>query len=334
MIDGDYTQVMVSPREMDLSSLPDRAQTFVNRRFKYTHGYGLAMSPVREFTEDGLPVMIVRGVPPKAKYEQFDLRHPQIYYGTLTNSHVLVNTAEAEFDYPQGEENAYIRYPGKGGVPIDSLWRKFVFASVYDGTRLFVSSYPREGSRIMFHRNVRRRVQRVAPFLRVENDPYVVVANRRLYWIIDAYTVSGRYPYSEPFAPSGTTEGPRPFPPRTQAPDSVEHLRGINYVRNSVKAVVDAFTGEVRLYAYEPDDPVLRVWRRVFPGLFVERDEMPAELRNHVRYPSSFLLLQGLVYSKYHMTTPEVFYNQEDLWVRATERYYANVEPVEPYYVL
>lgn len=333
-IDGDYRQVMVSPREMHLPSLPDRANTFVNLRFKYTHGYGLAMSPVRQFTEDGLPVMYIRGVPPKTDYDQFDLTTPQIYYGTLTNTHVVVNTDEGEFDYPKGEENAYIKYPGDGGVPIGSLWRKFVFASRFDGTRLFLSTYPNKDSRIMFHRNVRDRLQRVAPFLRVENDPYIVVANKKLYWILDAYTVSGAYPYSEPFTPRGETAGPRPFPSRTQAPDSVEHLRGANYVRNSVKAVVDAYTGKVQLYVYEPDDPVLQVWQNIFPGLFTSREEMPEELRNHVRYPSSFLLLQGLVYSKYHMTNPEVFYNQEDLWVRATERYYANIEPVEPYYVL
>ena len=334
MIEGDYRQVMVSPREMHLPSLPDQAKTFVNLRFKYTHGYGLAMSPVREFTEDGLPVMYIRGVPPTAEYEQFDLEKPQIYYGTLTNSHVVVNTKEAEFDYPKGDQNAYVRYAGEGGVPIGGLWRKFVFASLFDGTRLFLSTYPRQGSRIMFHRNVRDRLRRVAPFLRVENDPYIVVANRRLYWIIDAYTVSDAYPYSEPFSPMDDTAGPRPLPSRTQAPDSVDHLRGTNYVRNSVKAVVDAYTGKVKLYVYEPDDPVLQVWRNIFPDLFTPKDEMPETLRRHVRYPSSFLLLQGLVYSKYHMTNPEVFYNQEDLWVRATERYYANVEPVEPYYVL
>lgn len=333
-IEGDYRQVMVSPREMHLPSLPDRANTFVNLRFKYTHGYGLAMSPVRQFTDDGLPVMYIRGIPPKTEFDQFNVTNPQIYYGTLTNTHVVVNTEEGEFDYPKGEKNAYTRYPGDGGVPIGNVWRKFAFASKFDGTRLFLSTYPTKDSRIMFHRNVRDRLQRVAPFLRVENDPYIVVANKRLYWILDAYTVSDTYPYSEPFSPTGETEGPRPFPPQTQAPDSVDHLRGTNYVRNSVKAVVDAYTGKVQLYVYEPDDPVLQVWRNIFPGLFTSRDEMPEALQNHVRYPSSLLLLQGLVYATYHMTNPEVFYNQEDLWVRATERYYANVEPVEPYYVL
>ncbi len=338
-IDGRYRQVMVSPREMQLANLPEQSQTFVNRHFKYTHGYGLTMAPVSEFTPDGLPDLLIKNLPPEAESPDLKVDQPAIYYGLMTDTYAVVNSAEEEFDYPRGQQNAYVRYAGTGGVQLSNLWRTFLYGWKLGGTRLFLSDYPTADSRIMFHRQIHDRVKTLAPFLQFDRDPYVVLADGKLYWIIDAYTTSDYYPYSEPFlgrrtsarrdaAPAelhreeGTAKGPPPY------------LRGANYMRNSVKAVVDAYSGSVDFYVFEPDDPLIQVWDRVFPGLLKPRDEMPEELVAHVRYPEDFLLVQGLVYAKYHMTDPSVFYNQEDLWVRATEKYYGTVQPVEPYYVM
>ncbi len=308
-IGNDYRQVMISPREMDLGNLPADSRTFINERFKYTHGYGLTMSSVREFTSEGLPNLLIKDIPPKWTDPSLAVKRPQIYYGMLTYRPAVVNTKESEFDYPSGDENVYTRYAGDGGVQLSSLWRKFVFGWKFDGTRFLFSGYPTHDSRILFHRQIEDRVRRIAPFLHFESDPYIVLDQGRLYWIIDAYTTSKRLPYSERF-------------------------EGVNYLRNSVKAVVDAFSGHVEFYRFDDDDPIIRVWQKVFPGFVKPGSEMPAGLRAHVRYPSSYLLTQSTVYSKYHMTDPSVFYNQEDLWVRATEKYYQRTQPVEPYYVM
>ena len=330
-LDGDLRQVMVSAREMELRNLAEQSQTFVNRHFKYTHGYGMTMAKVNEFTSEGLPDLLIRDIPPVSVSPAPSIDRPEIYYGELTRGYAVVNTAEQEFDYPRGEENAYVRYAGQGGVAMSGLWRRFVYGHKLGGTRLLLSGYPREGSRIMFRRQVRERLQAVAPFLTFERDPYVVVHDGRLVWMVDAYTTSDRYPYSEPFrAVEFWAEGRA----REVTHDTAAALRGVNYLRNSVKAVVDAYDGAVSLYVYEPEDPVVQVWRSIFPDLFHDRDAMPAGLQAHVRYPVGRLLVQGLVYAKYHMTDPAVFYNQEDLWVRATEKYYGDVQPVEPYYII
>jgi len=329
-VDGDYREVMVSAREMNLGNLPAQSQTFVNERFKYTHGHGITLTTVSEFTPEGLPELLVKDIPPKSTYPTLDVARPEIYYGELTDTHVVVDTQEKEFDYPSGEQNVYTRYQGPGGVRLNNLWRRFLFGWKFDGTRLFFSSYPNEDSQILFHRRIQDRVRLIAPFLQFDDDPYVVLAKGRLYWIIDAYTTSNDYPYSEPFQ-SGISAK---YKPRRGFFRGRRRLRGVNYIRNSVKTVVDAYDGSVDFYVFEPNDPLIRVWQKVFPGLFKDRSEMPAELVKHVRYPSDMLLTQGLVYAKYHMTDPAVFYNQEDLWIRATEKYYGQVQPVEPYYIM
>jgi uncharacterized membrane protein (UPF0182 family) len=329
-----YRQVMVSAREMELANLPVESQTFVNLRFKYTHGYGLAMAPVSDFTADGLPNLLIKDLPPRTDDEQLRVARPQIYYGELTNSHVFVNTREPEFDYPKGDENAYVNYSGSGGVRITNLWRKFLFGWKFDGTRFLLSDYPTSDSRVLFHREIRERVKTLAPFLKFDADPYVVLVDGNVYWIIDAYTTSTYYPYSESFSGTELFENKQPERERGSAHGSRASLAGVNYVRNSVKAVVDAFNGSVTFYVFETEDPLIEVWQRIFPKLFMARDKMPEGLRAHVRYPRDLLLTQGLVYAKYHMTDPAVFYNQEDLWMRATEKYYAAVQPVEPYYVM
>ncbi len=330
VVSDKYREVMVSAREMNLKNLPPQSQTFVNERFKYTHGYGVTLNTVSDFTPEGLPNLLVKDIPPKAAHANLKVTRPEIYYGELTDTHVIVDTDEPEFDYPSGERNVYARYEGEGGVALHNLWRKFLFGWKFDGTRLFFSSYPTGDSQILFHRRIQDRVRLVAPFLQFDDDPYVVLAGGRLYWIVDAYTTSGNYPYSEPlYSGIGANDNPRRrfFAGRRR-------LRGINYIRNSVKAVVDAFNGSVDLYVFEPNDPLIRAWQNVFPALFKKRSEMPDELLAHVRYPSDMLLTQGMVYAKYHMTDPTVFYNQEDLWIRATEKYYGQIQPVEPYYIM
>ena len=336
---GDqYLQVMVSAREMEIANLPEQSQTFVNRRFKYTHGYGITLTSVSDFTPEGLPDLIVKDIPPVSRFEQLGVERPQIYYGELARHPVVVNTREKEFDYPKGEENAYIQYPGSGGVSFKNYWwRKFLFGWKFDGMRLFLSGYPTAQSRILFHRQIEERVQTLAPFLTFDNDPYIVLAEGKLYWIIDGYTSTRYFPYSEPFAGIEKNIGSKRRPDGRQPalPGSVQRqFAGANYVRNSVKAVVDAFNGTVTFYVFDENDPIIQTWRNIFPELFRSRQNMPQALTEHVRYPADMLLIQGLVFAKYHMTEPTVFYNQEDLWVRATEKYYNRVQPVEPYYIM
>jgi hypothetical protein len=333
-VDGRYRQVMVSARELKQTNLPPQSRTFVNERFKYTHGYGLTLAAVNEFTPDGLPNLLVKDIPPASTAPELRVDRPQIYYGQATRGPAVVNTSEKEFDHPSGDANEYIQYPGKGGVELTGLWRKFLFGWKFDGTRFLFSGYPRAGSRVQFHRQIDERVRTLAPFLRFEDDPYIVLVDGRLYWIVDAYTTSTYYPYSEPFRSRESIEYKEGNRTRTIERSVAPQLDRANYVRNSVKVVVDAFDGTVDFYVFEPDDPLIRAWRGAFPKLFKDADAMPEALRRHVRYPEGLLLAQGLVYAKYHMENPEVFYNQEDLWVRATEKYYSQVQPVEPYYVM
>jgi len=332
-IQDRYRQVMVSAREMQLANLPRQSQTFVNKRFKYTHGNGITLTTVSDFTPEGLPNLLVKDIPPKSTYPELNVDQPRIYYGELTDSHVIVNSKEKELDYPSGEKNIYTNYSGTGGVQLKNIWRRFLFGWKFDGTRLFFSSYPTSESRILFHRNIKQRVKTVAPFLKFDDDPYVVLADGKLYWIIDGYTVSSDYPYCEPiFSETAAQSLGRRL--TLQTAQTRHDLDGINYIRNSVKTVVDAFNGTVTFYVFESDDPLIKAWQGVFPSLFKNRDEMPRQILNHIRYPSDMLLIQGAVYSKYHMTDPAVFYNQEDLWVCATEKYYGGSQFVQPYYIM
>lgn len=317
-IDDRYRQVMVSPREMDASNLPRKSQTFVNRNFKYTHGYGLTLAPVSNFTPQGLPNLLVKDLPPKTETPSLSIDRPAIYYGEHTDNFVVANSEEAEFDYPRGAKNVYVHYKGRGGIPLETIWRKIVLGWKVGGTRFLVSNYPTADSRVMIRRSLERRLRSIAPFLKFDADPYVVLNEGRIYWIVDGYTRSDVYPYSERYSNHTPTLG----------------LHGANYVRNAVKAVVDAYDGTVDLYVFEPDDPIIQVWQTIFPHMFKPRSDMPDALARHVRYPEGLLAAQGQVYSKYHMTDPAVFYNQEDLWVQATEKYYSKVQPVKPYYVM
>jgi uncharacterized membrane protein (UPF0182 family) len=332
--DGQYREVMVSAREMVPGNLPPNSQTFVNKVFKYTHGYGIALSTVTDFTKEGLPNLLVKNIPPESKYKELAVEQPQIYYGEMTNDYVITNSSEEEFDYPRGEANEYIRYSGSGGVQLSNFWRKLIYAYKMGDIKLLLSSYPTPESRLMFRRQVEERVKTLAPFLQFDSDPYIVNAGGELYWMIDAYTTSKYYPYSEPFS---TRERIEYKEGEDQRSLEVQHdfgFQGINYLRNSVKAVVNAYDGSVEFYIFDEEDPVIQVWDKVFPGMMKKREEMPEALVSHIRYPTDYLLTQGLVYAKFHMSDPEVFYNQEDLWIRATEKYYGQVQPVEPYYIM
>ena len=332
--DDKYQQVMVSAREMELNNLPDNSQTFVNRRFKYTHGYGITMSMVNEFTQNGLPNMLIKDIPPESKYPELEVNRPEIYYGEATRTHVVANSATEEFDYPSGEKNVYTEYEGTGGVQLSNTWRKFLYGWKFDGTKFFFSGYPDKDSRLMFNRQISQRIEKVAPFLEFDRDPYTVLADGKLYWIIDAYTSSRSFPYSEPFNSREVIDYREGDMDRQLVNNVASHLHGVNYLRNSVKVVVNAYSGDIDYYVYNEDDPIIQVWKQIFPKVLKDKSEMPESLRSHVRYPIDKLLVQGLMYAKYHMTDPTVFYNQEDLWVRATEKYHNTIKPVDPYYIM
>ena len=287
-IGDDYRQVMVSARELS-GQLPAKAETWVNRHLQYTHGYGLAMSLAAKKTAEGAPVLVIRDVPPVSD-DGIAVDQPAIYYGENMYGYRIVNTAVKEFDHPRGDENVYARYDGSGGVLLDSFLRRALFAFHQFDVRIALTSYITADSRIQFWRDVQERVQRVAPFLTLDRDPYLVLSDGRLFWVQDAYTVSETFPYSEPYRD------------------------GVNYIRNSVKVIVDAYLGRVAFYVMDPDDPVLGAYRAALPALFRPLEEMPEGLKRHLRYPQDLFEAQVDKYSTFHMTVPQVFYNGEDVW--------------------
>jgi uncharacterized protein len=308
-LDNNETEVMLAARELNVELLPQTAQTWVNRHLKFTHGYGLVMSPVNTRDQEGLPVLYIKNIPPQSSVG-IDVAQPGIYYGTLPDNYVIVKAQTPEFDYPRGNDNVFDYYKGDGGVPVSGLWRRLLFAYYYRDVNLLVTQNIISGSHILFRRNIVDRVARVAPFLNQDHDPYLVVHGGSLYWIIDTYTVSDHYPYSQ------------------------RNSLGINYIRNSVKVVVNAYTGDTDFYVADPEDPVIRTWQRVYPGLFKPLSKMPAELRLHIRYPEDFFLIQAETYATYHMTDPAVFYNREDLWSFPKENYADETTLMQPYYVI
>lgn len=333
-VNGKYREIMVSTREMNTKNLPKQSQTFVNNRFQYTHGYGITMATVNEFTAQGLPHLLIKNIPTQSEDPKLDVKQPRVYYGELTNTPVVVNSKEKEFDYPNGSDNVYTRYTGKGGVRFGGLWRKFLFSYKFDGTKLLFSDYPTDSSRLMFNRQIQERVKTIAPFLKLDEDPYIVLDNGNLYWIIDAYTTSTYCPYSEPFSSYEIIPFKEANRERNLETIVDREFNGANYIRNSVKITVNAFDGTVNFYVMDKDDPIIKVWSKIYPNLFKPKSDMSKGLTAHIRYPKDLLRAQGLVYAKYHMTDPTVFYNQEDLWVRATEKYYSDIQPVEPYHII
>lgn len=306
VIDGEYRQLMLSARELVAQDLP--ARTWMNERLMYTHGYGVVASPVNEVTGQGLPRLALRDLPVQS---ETDLRVdvPQIYYGELTTNYIFTGARIDEFDFPMGESNAFTRYDGDGGVELGGALRRLLFALRFADYRVLISGELSADSKVHFYRNIDQRVRKIAPFILYDEDPYLVVADGRLFWIIDGYTTSSRFPYSEP-------------------------VGNINYIRNSVKTVVDAYHGTVRFYVFEPDDPLINAYAAVFPTLFAPADEMPAALQRHVRYPEHLFKIQSQVYATYHMENTQVFYNKEDRWQWPREKYEGSTVVMEPYYTI
>jgi uncharacterized membrane protein (UPF0182 family) len=315
VLDGEERQVMITARELDVSKLPAPAQVWVNLALKYTHGYGVVAVPANEIDQRGDPELWAHDIPIQAKGD-LAVTHGEIYYGLQTNDRVYVHTTEKEFDFPRGDANAEATYGGRGGIPLSNIWRRLVIARQFDGLKLFLSDYFAPQSRVLIRRNVVERVQRLAPFLTFDRDPYIVADGDHYAYILDGYTSSANYPYSEAY------EG------------SVDAFHDSNYLRNSVKAVVDAYNGSVTFYVFAPDDPIIRAYRKMLPGLFKDRAAMPDNLARHVRYPEDLFTAQAEMYGTYHMTNPNTFYNREDRWEVPRELYLNNQVEVPPYYVM
>lgn len=316
-IDGTYRQVMLSARE--LSGLPERSQTWVNQHLRYTHGYAYAMSPVNIVTGEGMPVYYVEGIPPTVK-GGLKLDVPQIYFGEQTNWPVFVDTKQKEFDYPIGGEEHVNTYTANGGPRIGSFFRKLAFAIRLSDFNMLLSNDIKPSSRVLYRRNIIERVQALFPFLMLDNDPYLVTVNGRMYWFQDAYTITDKYPYSEPISMGFRNSESE-----------------LNYIRNSVKIVTDAYTGKVEAFVSDPKDPIVRTYQRIFPGILKPMDKMPRKYRAHIRYPEDLFKTQAHIYAKYHVTDPSTFYSGTDLWQLPTMSNNSDgsdTSVVEPYYVI
>lgn len=286
---GTYQQVMLSARELQPSLLPANAQTWVNLHLLFTHGNGVVMSPVTQKSTEGLPILYLQDIPPVASGGP-TIGEPRLYFGQGGEGYVIVKGNTPEFDYPKGKDNVYAAYGGADGVAIGSMARRSLLAWQFGDPNIVLTGYITAESRILLHRNIQDRVRTIAPFLLLDHDPYVVVSDDRLFWMQDAYTTSRWFPYAQ------------------------THAAGINYIRNAVKVVIDAYNGTVDFYVSDPGDPIVQTYQRIFPGLFKPLAAMPQDLQQHIRYPEDMFLIQAQLYRAYHMDAPEVFYNREDLW--------------------
>lgn len=303
-----YQQMMLAARELD-TELPEQADTWVNRHLQYTHGYGVVMSPAAKIGKSGDPEFVIKDIPPVSNVG-LPVDQPAVYYGESDPSYKLVNTNIDELDYPKGDENVYGNYAGSGGVSINNIFEKALFAWHFGDINLLLTNNINDNSKIQFWKSIQTRVKTIAPFLTLKDSPYLVLDQGKLYWIQDAYTTSPDFPYSEPFS------------------------NEYNYIRNSVKIVVDAYNGKVDFYSFDEDDPILDVYKDIFPTMFKSADSLPETLKNHVRYPQHMFEAQMQMYNTYHMTTPQVFYNNEDLWTRPNEKYGGTQIKMTPYYIL
>lgn len=308
---GNYQQVMVSPRELDKNKIPEQARTWVNEVLTYTHGYGVVVNPVNKISGEGLPELLIKDIPPVSSVD-LTITRPEIYYGEITKGYVIVKTKAKEFDYPKGDENIYSNYAGNGGMPVSSLWRRILFSIKYSNMQILLTTNFTSESRIMINRNIQERVNKVAPFLGYDKDPYMIISKEgKLFWIQDAYTISSSYPYSTP-------------------------VKGgyFNYIRNSVKVIIDAYNGTMDFYIVDQKDPLVKVYQNIFPQLFKNFDQMSEDLKEHIRYPKDLFQVQAELYSTYHMMDPDVFYNKEDYWNTPNEIYAENEIRMEPYYIV
>ena len=308
-INGEYTQTFLSAREIDENSIND---TWLNKHLKYTHGYGITLSRVDKITASGQPDMLIGGIPPVSDVDEIKITRPEIYYGELTNNYVLTNTSEEEFDYPDGNENKYTTYEGDAGIKLNPL-NRFMFAVKERSLKLLVSGNVKSSSKILINRNIKERVKQIMPYLEYDKSPYMVTVDGKLYWIIDAYTYTNRYPYSEPFSDTSDT----------------------NYIRNSVKVVIDAYNGTTDYYIVDDTDPIAQNFKKIYPDLFKDIKDMPEGIKAHIRYPSTLLNIQAQVYQRYHMNDVKVFYQNEDLWQISSEIYGTEEQTMSPnYYIM
>ncbi len=323
-INGQMRQVMISAREMNVDHLQDKSRNWINQHLVYTHGYGVAMSPAGAFTAEGGPQLLLKNMPVESAAPEIKVTRPEIYFGEVTNSHVYIHTkpqgtTQPEFNYPAPDNtDSYSEYEGEAGIEVGGWFRQLALSYYLgDGTNLLLSDYISSQSRVLIRRNITERVRNLAPFLLFDSDPYIVITDDgRLVWIIDAFTYSDRYPYSTAYSVGNTP---------------------VNYIRNSVKAVVDAYTGSVKFYVFEPDDPVIKSYQSIFPSLFVAAGEMPEDLRGHIRYPNLLARVQSLAYTLYHIQNAQTFYNREDLWSIAvvdSSTDGKDPQPMSPYYVV
>jgi len=308
-INGELTQTYLAVREIDESRI---SNTWMNSHIKYTHGYGVTLSRVDTVTASGQPDVLIKNIPPKSSVKEIDIKQPRVYFGELTNNYSLVNTSEDEFDYPDGDKNKYTRYDGKAGIKL-GLFQRIMFAVRERSLKLLVSTNIKSDSRILINRNVVKRVRQIFPYLKYEEDPYCVTVNGRLYWIIDAYTTSRYFPYSEPYTGM---------------------VGGDNYVKNSVKVVIDAYDGTTDYFIVDEKDPIAATYKKMYPKLFRDFSEMPEGIREHIRYPNDLFRVQAQIYTRYHMNNEKVFYQQEDMWDIGHEIYGTKEREIRPGYFI
>ncbi len=308
MIDGEIQQIFLSARELDKEKLDQNAQSWINTKLKYTHGYGLAAAPASRVNRAGQPDMVVQDMPVTSSLDALKVTRPQIYFGELTNDYVVVETAEDEFDYPKGDSNEMNEYEGDAGVKLNFL-NRILYAIKYNDFKLLISSSINSDSRILTNRNVVARVKKIAPFLTFEEDAYAIVVDGRIYFVIDGYTTSKFYPYSQPF-----------------------NEYGDNYIRNSVKAIVDAYHGKVEFYMSDAEDPIIQTYSKIFGKMFLPMEQIPSEIRAHMRYPMVMFDVVSKMYQTFHATDPNIFYNREDQWATPTETYHDNEVVMNPLY--
>ena len=309
-VNGEYRQVMIAPREISTPDLDEKAKTFVNQYFKYTHGFGVSASFANAVTSEGLPSFAIKDVPPVSEFPEFKMSEPRIYYGELTNDWVVANTSVKEFDYPLSNTNAENSYQGKTGIPFTPL-NKLMLSLRHATPRFYLATQVTPDSKLLVYRNIKERVQKLAPFLTYDSDPYIVIDGGRLKWIIDAYTTSDALPYSNMYP-----------------------NQDFNYIRNSVKVILDANDGTVDFYAVDPQDPILKTYMKIFPGVFKDFSNLSPNLKSHLRYPETLFNVQSNMLKTFHMTNSSVFYNKEDSWDIAKELFDAKPQSVAPYYTI
>jgi len=288
LIDGELRQTMLSPRELLSESLPNR--TWINEVLTFTHGHGLTLGPVNQISQEGLPELFVQDLPPKSSKVGLEITRPEIYFGEIASDHAFVSTGTAEFDYPSGDQNIFATYAGEGDVSAAGFWRRLLFAVRLGSIKVLLATDFNETTKLQLYRKIRDRVRQIAPFLHYDADPYMVIVEGRLYWIMDAYTVASTYPYSQ------------------------EMGNGFNYIRNPVKITIDAYNGTTKFYLITPEEPLIKAWSKAFPSMFVPFADMPASIRSHLRHPEDYFSIQARVYATYHMKEPGIFYNKEDQW--------------------